>query len=129
MRHLTDEDALWRPICGCGRAPSLGVGLACKEHVRDKHLHVLQCEALLWLIRDEEHRRRQRARLRKLKQVFLPLLQSVFVLCLLFWPWEEERPHVGAAGGGKAARGDVCYQYAVWDSQHALSPTVRAAAS
>lgn len=125
MQHLTDEDVLWRPICGCGRAPSLGLELTCKEHVRDKHLHRLQCEALLWLIRDEENRRRQRARLRKLKQIFLPLLQSVFVLCLLFWPWEEERPHVGASGGNK----DVCYQYAVWDAQHALSPTVRAAAS
>jgi hypothetical protein len=128
MQQLVNEDALWRPICGCGRAPSLGLELTCQEHVRDKHLHQLQCEALLWLIRDEENRRRQRARLRKLKQIFLPLLQSVFVLCLLF-AWEEERPHVGAAGGSKAAGGDVFYQFAVWDPQHALSPTVRAAAA
>lgn len=135
---LADDGTLWRAICGCGLSRAAGApgahGAAadaccsdCKEHVRDDHVQRLQCEALLWLMQLEERRRRHQARLRKLKQLFLPLLQTAFVLLVLLWPWETAPSGPGAA---KPAKQPPCvqYQYATWDGRHALSPTVRAAA-
>jgi hypothetical protein len=143
LSPLANDNSLWRPICErCVDEPPLPHEPSCKEHVRDEHLHRLQCEALLWLMQVEEKRRRYRARLRKLKQIFLPLVQGVFVLFLLFWPGEpSSRGSEPAASGsrtsggsGSAAGGascaDVQYQYSgTWHSRHALSPTVRVAAA
>ena len=83
-------------------------------------------------MRAEETRRQQRARLRKLKRALLPLLQTIFVLVLLFWPWEEERgraPSEPTTSSGKACGVRIQYQCATWSSSHVLSPTVRAAAA
>jgi len=128
LSGLADDNSLWRGVCGCSALPlgeGVGEGSCCKEHVRDKHLHRLHCEALLALVKLEERRRRHRARIRKLKQLVLPLLQTAFVLILLFYA-----PAPGKPDSGKSAQqqtGEVLYQYANWEPGHVLSPTVQSA--
>lgn len=128
MNSLADDNSLWQALCGCNCAVSPGAEPCCKEHVRDEHLQRLQCEALLWLMKLEERRRVHQARLRKIKQLFLPLLQTAFVLIVLFWPWEPAPKASDAAKPVHQSCGEVQYQYAQWDQRHALSPTVRSAA-
>lgn len=141
--EVAEDDSIWRSLCACGRPPSLGG--CCKEHVRDEHLRRKQCEQLFRLLQAEERRRRTRARLRKLKQLLLPLLQGVFVLFLFFFPWADNDgsttldSHAARAGaGGSPARaagcgsrgaGAVRFQYGAWHARHELSPTIRAASA
>jgi hypothetical protein len=126
LNEIADDNSLWRAVCGCSAHTALprAEGSCCKEHVRDEHLHRLHCEALLALMKLEERRRRHRARMRKLKQLILPLLQTAFVFLLLFY--------APAPGGGESAKpaqqtGEVIYQYANWEAGHLLSPTVQSA--
>lgn len=129
VNSLADDSSLWQAACGCNVQAELGVDACCKEHVRDDHLQQLQCEALIRLMRREERRRLHQARWRKLKQLFLPLLQTAFVLIVLFWPWDPAPKASGASKpDAQAPCGEVHYQYATWDPRHALSPTVRSAA-